>query len=68
MAAESHEDNEAIMRQIADALSEPAPMKVRPIVPERNLPMIKRPQIDPRNFKIAVPLIAAMWMITAFIT
>lgn len=61
-------ETEALMREIADALSEPQPMRARPMPKGSNLPVVKKPKLNPRYFKIAAPVLAASWVVLALIT
>lgn len=59
--------DEDAFNQLAAALGEPE-VTVKPVPRGSNLPVIKRSPLNPKPFKIAAPLLAAVWLILAFIT
>ncbi|MFZ4540653.1 MAG: DUF3426 domain-containing protein [Rickettsiales bacterium] len=60
--------DEAFLQQLEAALGNTTPGPHKPIPFGSNLPALKRPPHSMKPYKIAVPALAALWLVTAFIT
>lgn len=56
------------LQQLEAAMAAPTGKPSAPLKPGFNLPVIARKKLSARPFKIAAPLIAALWLVLSFIT